>query len=65
MPATPCRRVWVTAPTATLAEIWSTALMLVEPGEIPGFIAGEEIPSAVHVHTDEGSVLLSCGPNQH
>lgn len=64
MPAKPCRRVWVTAPTATLAEIWSTSLMLLEPGEIPGFIAGEETLSAVHVHTDEGAVVLSCGRNQ-
>ncbi|MCX6866735.1 MAG: FAD:protein FMN transferase, partial [Verrucomicrobia bacterium] len=29
MPARPLTRVWVSAPTAALAEIWSTALMLV------------------------------------
>lgn len=59
MPAIPCRRVWVTAATATLAEIWSTALMLVEPGEIAGFIAGEETIISVHLHTDAGPVLVS------
>ena len=40
MPANPCSRIWVTAPTAVLAEIWSTALMLMSPEEIPDFIAG-------------------------
>lgn len=40
MPATPCNRIWVTAPTAALAEIWSTTLMLLAPDEIPDFIAG-------------------------
>ncbi len=61
MPAEPCRRVWVTAPTATLAEIWSTALMLLEPGAIPDFIAGEETLSTVHVQIDDKPVLLSRG----
>jgi thiamine biosynthesis lipoprotein len=42
MPASPCRRLWVRAATATLAEIWSTALMLVEPEEIADLMAGEE-----------------------
>ena len=41
MPAIACSRIWVLAPTAAFAEIWSTALMLVEPDEIPGIIAGE------------------------
>lgn len=49
MPSSPCKRVWVTAPTATLAEIWSTALMLLEPDLIPDFIAGEDTISAVHI----------------
>lgn len=40
MPASPCSRLWVTAPTATLAEVWSTALMLVPVEEIPEIIAG-------------------------
>jgi thiamine biosynthesis lipoprotein ApbE len=51
--------VWVTAPTATLAEIWSTALMLVAPGEIPDFIAGEETISTVHLQIDDRPVLFS------
>lgn len=42
MPAAPFRRVWVTAPTAVLAEVWSTALMLVPPEDVPEFLAGNE-----------------------
>ena len=54
MPASPCRRVWVTAPTAALAEIWSTALMLIEPGAIADFIAGEETIGGVYLDRDGG-----------
>jgi thiamine biosynthesis lipoprotein len=61
MPAEPCRRVWVTAPTATLAEIWSTSLMLLEPGDIPDFIAGEQTLSTVHLQIDDRPVLLPRG----
>ncbi len=49
MPAAPCDRVWVTAPNAALAEIWSTALMLLDPEEIPGCIAGNEVVRSVHI----------------
>jgi thiamine biosynthesis lipoprotein len=49
MPPSPCKRVWVTAPTAVLAEIWSTALMLLDPDLIPEFIAGDETVTAVHI----------------
>jgi thiamine biosynthesis lipoprotein len=52
MPPTPCKRVWVTAPTAVLAEIWSTALMLLDPEFFADFIAGEETISAVHIDRD-------------
>lgn len=52
MPASPCRRIWVAASTAALAEIWSTALMLVEPEEIPGFMAGNE--GVTNVFADRG-----------
>ena len=64
MPAEPCRRVWVTAATATLAEIWSTALMLVEPGEIPDFIAGEETIGTLHLQIADRPVLLQSGRNR-
>ncbi len=40
MPANPNTRVWVMASSAALAEVWSTALMLLEPDEIPDFISG-------------------------
>ena len=49
MPSSPCRRVWVSAATAALAEIWSTALILVEPEAIADFIAGEETIGAVYI----------------
>lgn len=48
MPAAACARIWVLAPSAALAEIWSTALMLVDPDEIPGIIAGEPEITAVY-----------------
>lgn len=54
MPASPCRRVWVTAPTAALAEIWSTALMLIEPGVIADIIAEEENIRGVYIDRDGG-----------
>lgn len=31
MPAEPCERVWVVADSAAVAEVWSTALMLLDP----------------------------------
>jgi thiamine biosynthesis lipoprotein len=52
MPASPCRRVWVSAATAALAEIWSTALMLIDPGLIVDFIAGEEGVDGVYIDTN-------------
>lgn len=50
MPENPSTRVWVTASTAALAEIWSTTLMLMIPKEIPGFIAG--MPDISHIHAE-------------
>jgi thiamine biosynthesis lipoprotein len=49
MPSAPCKRLWTVAPTAALAEIWSTALMLLDPASIPDFIAGEETLQSVHL----------------
>ena len=49
MPASACSRIWVTAATAALAEIWSTALMLVDPEEIADFIAANEDITSVHI----------------
>ena len=48
MPAVPSRRIWVSAATAVLAEIWSTALMLVEPEEIPDLLLGGDDVSGVY-----------------
>lgn len=54
MPASPATRVHVTAPTATLAEIWSTAIMLIEPEEIADFIAGDESIHGVYLDLKGG-----------
>jgi thiamine biosynthesis lipoprotein len=51
MPATACTRIWTLAPTAALAEIWSTALTLVEPHEIPGILADEPEIAGVYAET--------------
>jgi len=56
MPASPCRRVWVVASTAALAEIWSTALMLVAPEEIPGILASDPEITTVYAEWDDGRV---------
>jgi thiamine biosynthesis lipoprotein len=55
MPPAPCKRVWVTAATAALAETWSTALMLLDPGDLQDFIAGE--PSLLSVHIDHEDTI--------
>ena len=52
MPASPCRRVWVISSTAVLAEIWSTALMLVEPDAIAGVIAADVSVGQVYIDRD-------------
>jgi thiamine biosynthesis lipoprotein len=52
MPANPSRRIWVTAATAALAEIWSTALMLIDVEEIPDILAGNQ--DVTSVHADRG-----------
>lgn len=48
MPSEPCDRLWVTAPTAALAEIWSTSLMLLPAGDIPAFLADDSGVTSVH-----------------
>jgi thiamine biosynthesis lipoprotein len=52
MPLKPCKRIWAVSSTAVLAEIWSTALMLVEPDVIAHFIAGDETLEAVYLDRD-------------
>lgn len=49
MPVVPCSHVWVTATSAAVAEIWSTALMLIAADEIPSFIVGNDDVLSVHV----------------
>lgn len=43
MPRKGCRRVWVTAGDAAAAEVWSTALMLVEVAEMAEWTSGAGI----------------------
>ena len=51
MPSHPATRVWVLAASAALAEIWSTALMLVAPKDMPDFIAANpDITAAYAEH---------------
>ena len=57
MPAHPSRRVWVTASTATLAEIWSTAMMLVAPDEIRELSASDDFITAAYAEAADGRVL--------
>jgi FAD:protein FMN transferase len=54
MPAEPSKRIWVAAPSAALAEVWSTALMLIEAEEIADFIAGDDTVSIVYVERNGG-----------
>jgi thiamine biosynthesis lipoprotein len=62
MPSQSCDRVWVIAPQAALAEIWSTALMLIEPEVIADFIGGDETVSAVYIDRDgKVSPLVQSG----
>ena len=54
MPLQPCTRIWVVSSTAVLAEIWSTALMLIEPDEIADLIAGEQDIGGVYLDRNGG-----------
>jgi len=56
MPANPWRRVWVLASTAVIAEIWSTALMLVAPEESSGILAHDVEITTVYAEGDDGRV---------
>jgi thiamine biosynthesis lipoprotein len=61
MPARPCDRVWVTAPTAALAEVWSTALMLLPMEGIPAFLAEDSGISSVHAEFEGMVEALRVG----
>jgi thiamine biosynthesis lipoprotein ApbE len=58
MPASPSKRVWVIARSAVLAEIWSTALMLVGPRELADFIAGKRDIAQVYAERDGKAELI-------
>lgn len=65
LPASRCDRVWVLAPTAALAEVWSTALMLMDPSEIPSFIAEEKLISAVYQEIDGSPACVMQVSKEH
>ena len=52
MPEKPCERVWVVADSAAMAEVWSTALMLIEPEEFEEALAQAEGVQEVHAQRD-------------
>ena len=52
MPAAPCARIWAQASTAVMAEVWSTALMLLDPGELPAILVEIDELSAVYAERD-------------
>lgn len=56
MPASPCTRIWASASTAAMAEVWSTALMLLDPAELPEILREIDELSAVHAER-EGVVM--------
>ncbi|MEI8037616.1 MAG: FAD:protein FMN transferase [Verrucomicrobiota bacterium] len=65
MPAIPCPRVWTIARTAALAEIWSTALMLVDPAEMVARGAAEADLAAIYADRDGRVSRMSAGVGNH
>ncbi|MEP4809710.1 MAG: FAD:protein FMN transferase [Luteolibacter sp.] len=60
MPANPPTRIWVAATTATVAEIWSTALMLVETVEIASLTSREAEISEIYFQHERKNGELFC-----
>lgn len=52
MPSVPCTRIWASAATAAMAEVWSTTLMLLDPSELPEILGDIEELSSVHAERD-------------
>jgi thiamine biosynthesis lipoprotein ApbE len=59
-PAGGCDRIWVLAADAALAEVWSTALMLVDPRDLPAVLA--QVPELIAVHAEVAGELRSIRP---
>ena len=64
MPEVACPRVWTLARTAALAEIWSTALMLVDPAEMAAWSAAEDGLTAIYADCG-GTVALVAPATAH
>ena len=45
----PAERMWIVAPKAALADAWSTAAMLMSPGELAAAFVEEEVLEAIYV----------------
>ncbi len=56
MPASTSARIWVIAPAAALAEVWSTAMMLVSPDEMPAWLA--EARGVSRLFAESGGVIV-------
>lgn len=61
MPAEPCARVWVVASTAAWAEVWSTAIMLVDVEEIDELLDG--VTEVDEVYIDRGGRMQRVFPD--
>lgn len=59
MPENPCERVWVLADRAAMAEVWSTALMLLEPEEFEEALSAATGIHQVHAQR-QGEVKRIC-----
>lgn len=58
MPLHPLRRVWVVAGNATLAEVWSTALMLVDPSVMPRLLSATPGIHKVYAEDANGHIRM-------
>jgi len=59
MPTNPSKRVWVEAATAAWAEVWSTALMLVDVDQMPELLT--EAVGVRHVYAERGGQIVHVG----
>lgn len=64
MPVDAYRRVWVLAETAALAEIWSTAIWLMDPAEMAAYLTTADSDVA-GVFTDRGAQVVRAHPDGH
>lgn len=59
MPENPCERVWVVAESAAVAEVWSTALMLIDPVDFEAALGAAAGIHEVYAQRD-GKISRIC-----